>query len=657
MTDRIKPAKRRVGELLLQDGLLTRNQLRQAMEIQKTQDRYEPLGEICVGMKWFSRSVLNGFLRKHQKNILLGELLTNVGLVTEKQVEEALETQKSTHEKLGKILVQKGYLTESALISVVSFQLGVPKIIPNPALIDKSLLKGVSQSLLQTHVVLPAFKEGEVLTLIMADPLSEELLRELEGLFRCLIQPAIAPAREILEAIDRCYEVSGSKTVADGEDASGGSQDELIIGGGPLPPGEDANIVQVVHFIIVNAVADGASDIHVDPQDTCVRVRYRIDGMLHHKTDLPLNIAPNIIARIKVLCSLDSDERTKHQDGRVEARILNKEVEIRVSTYPGVHGESVLMRILHRNGTLIDFDSLGFSPANLLRVQRLISVASGVILVTGPTDSGRTMTLYASLNHLNNIGSKIITVEDQVDYTIPGVVHATLDPKTGLSSVDFIKTMMRQDPDILMVGEIRDRQEAAAVIQAALMGRKVFSTFHAEDTIGALLLLMGMGIEPFLISSTVVSVISQRLVRILCPECRKRRQPTQELLDAYHVLPGGLDSLTFYEAQGCEVCRGTGFRGRTAIHEVLEVNDTIKYGVLNRMTAAQIRIEARKTSHLVSLREDCFYKAAHGVTTLEEGLRVAVGHESDDRLSRNAEEIIRLCEEMPAPLEPARSVQ
>ncbi len=633
-------SKAKIGELFVQEGLLTSEQLAQALAAQKAQHPYMPLGEVCAELKFFSRAVLRAFLRKHQKNILLGELLTNLGLVTEKQLQEALEHQRSSQDKLGIILVLKGYLTEAALISVLSIQLGIPKIIPNPSLIDRNLLKGVSQSFLQKHMVLPCSRDRDVLTLIMADPLSENSIRDLEGVFRCKIQPAIASTHDIHEAIIQCFQ----KKVTGKQTTSGDPHKNLIISETKAAEAGDGNIVEVINFIILNAVIDGASDIHIEPQDTCVRVRYRIDGVLYHKTDLPLHKAPELISRIKVLCGLDIAERRRHQDGRIEARVMNREVDLRVSTYAGVYGESIVIRILFRQTNLIELDALGFSPFNLSRYQKFMECPSGIILVTGPTGSGKTTTLYASLNSLNNTGSKIITVEDPVEYTIPGVVHAKLDPKLGLSYSDFLKSMMRQDPDILMVGEIRDKQSAEAVIQAALTGHKVFSTFHTEDTIGALLRLMDMGIETFLITSTLVSVVAQRLIRVLCPHCRQPSVPTKNILDAFHIRAHGLDAFTFYQAQGCDLCRGTGFKGRTAIHEVLAVNDVVRECVVSRMSAGKIRLLAREKAQLISLREDCFYKATQGITTLEEAVRVAFHNPSDELLTRSAEEVVALCE-------------
>ncbi|MBI4528660.1 MAG: Flp pilus assembly complex ATPase component TadA [Deltaproteobacteria bacterium] len=454
------------------------------------------------------------------------------------------------------------------------------------------------------------------------------------------MQPAIAPAKAIQEAITKCFEDASLKlgrSVAE-------SKKDLIIGETQLSQQGGDKVITVVNYLITHAVLERASDIHIEPQEKSLRVRYRIDGILHHKTDLPLALAANLVSRIKVLCGLDIAERRRHQDGRIEARVKDQDIDLRVSTYVSAYGESVVIRILHRQTKLVDVDSLGFSPVNRAQYMEILEYPSGIILVTGPTGSGKTTSLYASTSHLNRMDLKIITVEDPVEYTIQGVIQGKYDPKLGMSHSDFLKSMMRQDPDVIMVGEIRDPEAADAVIQAALTGHKVVSTFHTDDTAGAILRLMDMGIETFLISSTVVSVVSQRLVRVLCPDCREPKPPDPRLLDHFCILPTGLDRFTFYQPKGCPNCKGTGFKGRTGIHELLVVNDAIRDAILAHKTSSQIRRVAREKGNLISIHEDGFYKATLGITTLEEVLRVVFHHEGDEIVARSPDEVIALCE-------------
>jgi type IV pilus assembly protein PilB len=328
-------------------------------------------------------------------------------------------------------------------------------------------------------------------------------------------------------------------------------------------------------------------------------------------------------------------------------------VDLRVSTYAAVYGESIVIRILQRETTLIDIDALGFNPRNRIKCAEILDQPTGIMLVTGPTGSGKTTTLYASLNYLNNSFRKIITVEDPVEFTLDGIVQAHLDPKLGLSYADFLKSMMRQDPDVLMVGEIRDRIGAEAVIQAALTGHKVLTTFHTDDTTGALLRLIDIGIDPYLISSTVAAVLTQRLVRVLCTNCRQPFTPRTEILRSFLLNLHGVESFTFYQPKGCLHCNGTGFKGRVALHELLIVNDAIRDAVMNRRTSTQIRLIAREQAGLVSMREDGFYKATQGVTTLEEVIRVVFHHESDALSPRAVDQVLALCQDMDADLQAA----
>jgi type IV pilus assembly protein PilB len=631
------PRTAKLGELLIKEGLITSEQLEEAMAVQKKQQIYMPLGEICVDLKFITRDQLRKTLGTHQNRIALGDLLTNLGLVTSEQVREALKEQKVTRKKIGQILVKKGFLTDNALISALNMQLGIPKITPHPSLIDKNLLKGVNETFLRKNEALPAFKQGRELTVLMADPLNQAAITDLEKFFGCKIQPAIASAEEIQNAITQCFRVDPTGGAAD-------AQKDLVIGQTNVSAESGDTAVGIVNYIISDGYKERASDIHIEAQEKGLRVRYRIDGVLYHKTDLPLFLAPSVISRIKVLCGLDIAERRRHQDGRIEAKVMDKELDLRVSTYVAVYGESIVIRILKRETTLIELDALGFNPANRVKYAELLDEPAGIMLVTGPTGSGKTTTLYASLNYLNNMFRKIITVEDPVEFTLDGIVQGHLDPKLDLTYADFLKSMMRQDPDVLMVGEIRDRVGAEAVIQASLTGHKVLSTFHTEDTTGALLRLIDIGIDPFLISSTVVAVLSQRLVRVLCPNCRQPFTPREEVLASFVVELEEVKPFTFHQPKGCLHCNGTGFKGRVGLHELLVVNEPIRDAIQGRHTSSQIRLIAREQAALVSMREDGFYKATQGVTTLEEIMRVVFHHESDAVAPRSAKQIVALCE-------------
>ena len=627
--------KMRVGDILLEEGIVTEEQLEEALEFQKSEETPLPLGEVCINLKLISRSDLRRLLRKYQANIQLGELLVNMGLIDHEQLEEALQHKEITGEKLGTVLMELEYITEAELVEAVSIQLGFPKILPSMALIDKALLQGLSASFLKKNKALPAFKDGDKLTVIMSDPLDDETIDLLKRHFRCEIEPAVASSEEIIKSISMYF-----KDVEFGADFE---TKDLVIGDVSLSGKGDDSIVEVVNFIITNAIIEEASDIHIEPQESKVRVRYRIDGILQHKTDLPYSMHAPLAARIKVLCKLDIAEKRRHQDGRIEARVMNKEIDLRVSTYASMWGESVVIRVLSRTSS-IDLGVLGFTPRHLSMFKTILDRPSGIILVTGPTGSGKTTTLYSSIAYISEQNKKVITAEDPIEYTIDGITQGQLEKKLDLTYTDFLKAMLRQDPDVLMIGEVRDNVAAAAVVDAALTGHKVLTTFHTDDTTGALLRLLDMGVETFLISSTVVSVIAQRLVRNLCPKCKRIYEPDETILSQYKLIHFEPGELTFWEPKGCHYCKYTGYKGRIAIHEILALNDAVRDAILQRQTSHQIRGTARKASHLISMREDGFYKATQGLTSLEEIVRITARNEVDEKTPRTWDELKTLSE-------------
>ncbi len=642
-----KSKKLKIGEVLVKDGYITSKQLQEALAEQLKGDVYCPLGEICIKLRFISKIELQQLLKKYKKRIYLGELLVNMGLLTGEEISQALEVQKIEGKKLGKILLENGFITEASLINSLSTQLGIPKIVPTAGLIDPSVLKGISKAFLQKNECLPIFRDGDTVTVIMADPLSEENIHAMENIFKCRIEPAVASSDDIQKGIKLIYDdlrmVAGA---AEEKMTRGHFKSHLVITDAVSPGRSDDNIVEVANFVISNAILEGATDIHIEPMENMLRVRYRIDGVLQHKTDLPLFMAQTLISRIKALCGLDIADRRRHQDGRLGARVKNRSFDLRVSTYASITGESVSIRVLPNQSNLMELEMLGLSPANLRLFKKMLEVPSGVIMVTGPSGSGKTTTLYASLMHLNSLSRKIITVEDPVEYTINGVIQGQITEKTGLSYSNFVKSMLRQDPDVIMVGEIRDKDSAEAVIETALTGHKVLTSFHTDDTTGALLRMFEIGIETFLISSTVVSVMAQRLVRTLCPFCKSAYVPGDDILSSFgSIKPLNFEKHTFYTARGCLECDDTGFKGRTAVNEILMVNNKVRDALLARSPSDKIRALARQSSWLVSLQEDGFYKATKGITSLEEVLRVVKYHDGDAQLPLSSEEIIALCED------------
>ena len=419
----------------------------------------------------------------------------------------------------------------------------------------------------------------------------------------------------------------------------------MIIGTQDLSERHDDNVVELVNYILSNALTDRASDIHIEPQEKTLRIRYRIDGLIVHKTDLPMSISNSLLSRIKVLCGLDISEKRRHQDGRIRAKIFGQDVDLRVSSYSAIWGENIVIRLLQQQAKDLNIKSMGMNPVTQKRFINLLNHPSGVVLVTGPTGSGKTTTLYAALNYLNNKNKSIITVEDPVEYTLEGVVQAKLDDKLELSYLDFLKAVMRQDPDVIMLGEIREKNAAEATIQAALTGHKVFSTFHTDDTTSAILRLLDMDINAFLISSTLEAIIAQRLIRRLCDHCKEPQIPSEEILSTFNINRINPDKHIFYKPVGCMHCNHTGFHGRTAIHECLIMNDYMRNAILEKKSSGQIRSIAREHTELLSMREDGFYKSMKGITTLEEVVRVVYFNEGDMKQQKTADELIEMCEQ------------
>jgi type IV pilus assembly protein PilB len=639
-----KHTKLRMGELLVQEGLIDEKQLQVVLSKQGKKTLYSPLGEVCVQLKFISRNELQDILKKYQKRLYLGDLLVHMAMLSREEIEQALELQKITEEKLGKILVDNGYITESNLVNTLSIQLGIPKIIPAPGLIDPNVLKGVSKAFLQKNECLPAFRDGDAITVIMSDPLSVENIRNMEHLFKCKVETAIASSEDIQKGIKVVFDDLRMVEAAKDKSVKSHSKDIVIVDSSCLGRNED-NIEDILNFIISNAVTDGATDIHIEPMNNMLRVRYRIDGVLRHKTDLPLFLSTNLISRIKALSGLDIADKRRHQDGRLSARIMNKGFDLRVSTYASINGESLSFRILPSQSKLMDIEMLGFSPKVLNLYRKILEIPSGVLMITGPSNSGKTTTLYASITYLNNMEKKIVTVEDPIEYTIDGVIQGQISEKSGLTYANFIKSILRQDPDLIMVGEIRDKASADAVVEAALTGHKILTSFHSDDTSSALLRMFKIGIETFLISSTVIGVMSQRLVRTLCPLCKQPYVPKDDILSSFDsISPLHLDEYTFYAPRGCIECNNSGFKDRTAITEIMLVNNEIRDALLNRLPTSKIREVARRNGGLMSMREDGFYKATKGITCLEEVLRLASYNSSDILVQRSSEEIVALCE-------------
>ena len=556
----------------------------------------------------------------------LGDVLVEQGWITPEGLEDGLTAQAENSEKLGQILVQQKKITERELLEALALQLDLEVI---ESIDDKELRFDLVEKLpiqyLKKHLIFPFHSEHGILQMAVNDPLDLEVLDDLRILFGVdEIKPVLVQAREIVSAINRTYGQANDTAEQIIQDLDQGEEShhlftELEEGGDLLDETSEAPIIKLVNHVFGQAVKSQASDIHIEPYQHHLQVRFRLDGVLHNVLSPPRRLHAAIVSRIKVMARLDIAEKRLPQDGRMEVKIGERLVDVRVSCLPTAFGERVVLRLLEKSGKLLSLDEIGLTSAALAEMKRLLQLSHGIILVTGPTGSGKTTTLYAALSYINSPDKNILTIEDPIEYQLDGIGQMQVNPKINLTFAGGLRSMVRQDPDVILVGEIRDRETADIAIHAALTGHLVFSTLHTNDAASAVTRLTDMDIEPFLVSSAVQAIIAQRLVRVLCPHCKEPYEPEEA---QWHEL-GMTTDVTgpIFRAKGCEKCLETGYRGRTGIYEFLRMTESIKGLVLQTSDSNQISKAARKEG-MVSLRQDGIQKVIEGKTTISEVLRV-----------------------------------
>lgn len=539
----------------------------------------------------------------------LGEILLSRGLVTAEDLQRALELQKERGEKIGKILVDAGFCANRDILHALSDQLGVRLIgIEGPPAVSPETEK-LSPRFLRQFRCLPVALQDSSLTLAMADPLDYETLAAVRTFTGLRIDPVLAPEQEIVDAVDRYYgESARSQQDFDAVDGQAAEDLEHL-----RDMASEAPVIRLVNAVIAQAVEKRASDIHVEPFEREFRVRYRIDGVLYNQEQPPKELKAAIISRIKLMAKLNIAERRLPQDGRIKIKTLGREVDLRVSTLPTMYGESVVMRLLDRSaGEFYDLRRLGFATDMLSRMEYFSRLPHGIFLVTGPTGSGKSTTLYSALKLINLPDKKIITIEDPVEYQMDGINQIHVNNQIGLTFAAGLRHIVRQDPDVIMVGEIRDRETADIAIRAALTGHLVFSTLHTNDAPSAITRLTDMGVENYLISSSIVGVLAQRLVRTICKRCRTSA--------GERITPYG-DMIETYTGAGCDACFGSGYTGRVGIFELMELNDEMRRKIMRNEDSIDLATAAKKNG-MRTLREDGWMKVADGITTADEVLRV-----------------------------------
>jgi len=553
----------------------------------------------------------------------LGDILKDMDLVTEAQIESALARQKETHKRLGQLLIDDGALTELDLARALAAKFGVSFLDLSETTFDAAATSYIDEKLARRYGAASVrFLDDNTLLVAMVDPQNLLALQDLEIITGFTIQPAIASEEDVYTAIAKIYRDRPDIDESAAGGAAGTPEEEIA---DIRDATEEAPIIKLVNSIIAQSVDDSASDIHFEPQAKELMIRFRIDGVLHEIMSIPRRMQAGVISRLKIMADLDIAERRVPQDGRIGLMVGGKPIDMRVATLPTVYGEKIVMRLLDKSNVMLDLEDLGFAEKALKRFQRSFSRPYGAILVTGPTGSGKSTTLYAALNILNSPEKNIITVEDPVEYRLTGINQVQVNVRAGMTFAAALRSILRCDPDIVMVGEIRDRETAQIAVESALTGHLVLSTLHTNDAPGALSRLTEMGIEPFLTSSAVDCVLAQRLARKLCPVCRDPYTATKEMLRKNDFPPEvcDRDDVVLYRAKGCTRCNNTGYKGRLGLYEVMIVSEAIRRLTVERKSADEIsRVAAAEG--MKSLREDGIDKVLLGMTSVEEIARVII---------------------------------
>jgi type IV pilus assembly protein PilB len=559
------------------------------------------------------------------------EILIRRQTLSPDQVEEARGMQKQTGAKLQEALVKLGYATPEEVMSAIAEFHGLQFVDLSEVTIPPSVVELVPESVARENVILPLAQEDGALKIIMSDPSDFDTLQKLQFILNKDIQPVLAPREQIVEAINRHYGQTETESVdsmlQEFTDTAIDFTETESTSAGAAAEESDAPVVKLVNLIIQEAISLRASDIHIEPFADRIRVRYRIDGVLVERDSPPRRLLAPILSRIKIMGSIDISEKRRPQDGRIKLTAHGKHFDMRVSVLPTAHGQSIVMRILDRGNIQVSIRDLGFAEDDYQRFQQIIKRPNGIFLVTGPTGSGKTTTLYAALNELNRPDRKIITAEEPVEYYLPGVNQVEVKHQIGLDFARIIRAMLRQAPNIILVGEIRDKETAEIAVQASLTGHLVFSTLHTNDAPSAITRLADIGVPPFLIASSVIAIMAQRLVRVVCAKCKEQDDPPESELQSAGITPEQSANATFMRGRGCNHCHHTGYRGRLGIFEMMRLNAQIRHLTFTRAPSQEIRRQARLHG-MRTLLEDGVIKALNGVTTLEEVLSIC-HHEAE----------------------------
>lgn len=590
-----------IVSLLIKEGLLTKEKALYAMRVKSKLSPGKTLLDTLKDLKYIREEAVKDVLRRNHLSLRIGDLMVEFGYLSKAKLNAALSIQKTQKNKrLGQIIVENQYMTESAFIEALSVQLGFPFIDLSIEDVDSKMLENIPIKWCMSNHFLPVKREKDRILVAFADPFNKSDIQGAQKLFgKNFIMGIASP-----NMIEKKLEKLGSGSFA------------------PTATVDENTAIGIVNSIIANGIEQGASDIHIEPFEERLQVRFRIDGIMVPFKLFPINAASMVSARIKILCKANIAEKRRHQDGRMAFEHQGNQYDLRTSFFVTVFGEKIVLRILNRIDQVIRIDNIGMQSKMLDRFEKdVLKVPSGVMIITGPTGSGKTTTLYSCVSDISSPQTSIITAEDPVEYVVEGIAQCSIDAAINRTFEETLRHVVRQDPDVIVIGEIRDNYSANVAVHAALTGHKVLTSFHTEDSISGLIRLMNMEIEPFLIASTVTCVLAQRLLRRVCVHCREDYRPSSADLKLLGYGPEEMAKYTLYKGRGCPVCNHTGYKGRVAVFEMLILNEYLREAILKCQSSYELRRIAIETAGLVTLMEDALSKVSSGTTTLEETFR------------------------------------
>ena len=611
-----RPAGESLEESLVRLAGVSPKDIERAERIRARLETPRPLGDVLLEMGAVSQDKLEVVERRRRQRMSLVELLIEDGALEQEGAEAYWEAKAAEPTPTDRqALIESGLVKEEDYLKALGSRLDIPFIEPAIGEIQTDLYQKIPFAYLLKNLVLPLRADDGSLQVVVAYPEDEAVIAEVEQTFGMRTKRYCSTVFRVTETLRTLERLRGKPADRDAFKIQYRELDHAKEG--QQESGEEA--IQLVDYLLSRAVEMGASDLHIEPNLNRIRVRVRVDGVLHHLTDLPVDFTARVIARIKILARADVTEKRHHQDGKIHVRVGGSEIDIRVSTYVSMFGETVVLRLLDRDRGILPLVDVGFQPRAFSTLEEVVlRSSSGLVLTVGPTGSGKTTTLYSFIDHANDPTEKVISAEDPVEYVIDGVVQCSVNEKTGPTFADSLRAIVRQDPDTIIVGEIRDGTTAHLAVEAALTGHKVFSTFHTEEAVGTFVRLLEMGIEPFLVASTISAVIAQRLVRRLCYDCQIPHRPTPAELRFLNIEREEASGYRFLATKGCSSCAGTGFRGRVAVHEVLVPDDRFRQAVLDRASSSELRVLARTLPEFLTIQEDGILKAMAGITSLQE---------------------------------------